>query len=306
MDDSNTDERHSQDWFGDARDHWWNRDFLALIAHRWDLREASRVLDVGCGIGHWGRALMPHLPLTTTLAGVDREPAWIEEATARARVFGLEGRTSYLVGTAEALPFDDASFDLVTCQTVIMHLADPRAGLAEMLRVLKPGGRILCAEPNNLASDVARFDPNDPVFSPADMVAIFELELLSYRGKRALGEGDNTVGEKLPGLFAELGLDAISVYTADRAFSFVPPYLSEAEKAGIDAWRDIVERRLWLGDEAKCRRFYLAGGGHEDDFPERWDLLMRFFQRSFRELEAGRHASAGGSLFYLISARKPR
>src|SRR4051812_44702072 len=40
---------------GDWRDTWWNADFLDLMARRWGLSSALRVLDVGCGVGHWGR-----------------------------------------------------------------------------------------------------------------------------------------------------------------------------------------------------------------------------------------------------------
>lgn len=298
-------ERHSEDWFGDSRDHWWNRDFLALITRRWDLAECQRVLDVGCGVGHWGRALMPHLPLTTTLIGIDREPDWVAEATTRARVFGLEGRATYQQATVEALPFEDASFDLVTCQTVLMHLPDPRAGLAEMLRVLAPGGRILCAEPNNLAAAVARFDLGDQARPLDELLALFELELRALVGKRVVGDGDSTIGEHVPGLLAALGVVDIDVYTSDKAAPFVPPYASDDERARIDGWRDIVERRLWIAPKDKCRTYYLAGGGDEASFEARWELIMDEHARTYAALQAGTYSTAGGAPFYLVSGRKP-
>src|SRR5689334_22752969 len=75
---------HSEDWFGDERDHWWNQDFLALMARRWRLDRVKRVLDVGCGQGHWGRALLPHLP-RASLTGIDPEPEWVTRAGELAR-----------------------------------------------------------------------------------------------------------------------------------------------------------------------------------------------------------------------------
>jgi len=64
---------------------------------------------------------------------------------------GIGCRCEYGMGAAERLPFADATFDLVTCQTVLMHIADVAVALTEMVRVLAPGGLLLAAEPNNLA-----------------------------------------------------------------------------------------------------------------------------------------------------------
>ncbi len=297
-----SDERHSENWFGDWRDHWWNADFLALIGRRWGLGSVRRVLDVGCGVGHWGRALMPHLPSTATLVGVDREPDWVVEATARAEVRGLAERTRYVQGTVEALPFPDASFDLVTCQTVIMHLADPLAGLREMMRVLTPGGRMVLAEPNNRANAVVRLDADDPV---EEQLALLDLELRAERGKMALGEGDNSIGERVPGLLAALGLEHIQAYQADKVYPFVPPYASADERSRIEEYRDLVDRQLWIADEAGSRRYYVAGGGRDEDFPARWALQMKAHKKTYDALVRGTHAQAGGAVFYLVSGTRP-
>jgi len=48
---------HSEIYFGEVRDYWWNHDFLQLMAKRWNLETVDSVLDVGCGVGHWGRLL---------------------------------------------------------------------------------------------------------------------------------------------------------------------------------------------------------------------------------------------------------
>ena len=48
---------HSAEYFGDTRDHWWNLDFLRLMAKRWELGSVRDALDVGCGVGHWGTVL---------------------------------------------------------------------------------------------------------------------------------------------------------------------------------------------------------------------------------------------------------
>ena len=53
-------------------------------------------------------------------------------------------------GDATEIPLPSESFDVVTCQTVLMHLAQPADALREMLRILRPGGLLVCVEPNNL------------------------------------------------------------------------------------------------------------------------------------------------------------
>src|SRR4029079_1327620 len=76
------------------------------------------------------------------------------QASARAIARGLEDRFSYRQGEAQRLPFPDSSFDLTTCQTLLIHLPDPGAAIAEMLRVTKPGGLVAVAEPNNLTESL--------------------------------------------------------------------------------------------------------------------------------------------------------
>ena len=71
---------HSAEHFGDARDHWWNPDFLRLLAKRWRLDAVNDVLDVGCGVGHWGVLLSSVLPDHVRFTGIDRETRWVELA----------------------------------------------------------------------------------------------------------------------------------------------------------------------------------------------------------------------------------
>ena len=87
-----------------------------------------RVLDVGCGDGR-----LASLVAAPEVVCVDSSPAAVEAAAAR----GLEAQ----VADARELPFPDGSFDAVTCNHMLYHLADPDQALAEFARVLRPGGR---------------------------------------------------------------------------------------------------------------------------------------------------------------------
>src|SRR5260370_28558075 len=110
---------HSALCFGASRDHWWNGDYLDLLARRLRLGDVRSLLDVGCGVGHWGRLLLPRCHATTRLEGVDREALWVERAAASSP---FPERTRYRTGDLGALPYPDGQFDLVTCQTALIHV----------------------------------------------------------------------------------------------------------------------------------------------------------------------------------------
>jgi SAM-dependent methyltransferase len=101
----------------------------------------GRVLEVGCGPGRLSIRLAVDHGLDVT--GLDLDPAMIERARANADRVSDGRRPSFVVGDAAALSFADGSFDLVVSTLSMHHWADPRAGLAEIRRVLRPGGRAL-------------------------------------------------------------------------------------------------------------------------------------------------------------------
>jgi SAM-dependent methyltransferase len=106
-------------------------EFVQLL----DVGDGRRALDVGCGPGAVTAMLVERLG-TDHVAAVDPSESFV--AAARERLPGVDVR----VGSAERLPYDDASFDLVVAQLVVHFMADPVAGLREMGRVAAPGARV--------------------------------------------------------------------------------------------------------------------------------------------------------------------
>lgn len=294
---------HSAEYFGDSRDHWWNRDYVALLARRWALGQVHEALDVGCGVGHWGAMLGEHLAPDAWVIGVDREARWVEKATERAVARGVSARHRYVQGSAEALPFADESFDLVTCQTLLLHVADPAAVLREMVRVLRPGGLVAVCEPNNLAQALM---PDATTFlGPMDdLLALLRLQLTCERGKAALGEGNNSIGQVMPKLFAAAGLRDVTVSMNDRAVPFAPPYDAPWQVAMVEELLDFAARDYALFSPEDTRRYFLAGGGTEAELAPLWAVALRVLHRTADELRAGTFHMAGGVVGYCVAGRK--
>ncbi|HTB78557.1 MAG TPA: class I SAM-dependent methyltransferase [Polyangiaceae bacterium] len=295
---------HSAEHFGDPRDHWWNLDFLQLMAKRWRLDAVRDVLDVGCGVGHWGMLLASVMPEHVRVTGVDREPSWVEHASARALARGLEGRFSYGQGEAARLPFPDNSFDLTTCQTVLIHLPDPASAISEMMRVTRPGGLVAVAEPNNLTASLL-LDSITNLASVDEIVELVRFQLTCERGKVALGEGDNSLGDRVPGFFVAQGLTDVTVHVNDKATSVYVPYATGAQRAFTEDARDRANRRLWNWSEADARRFFLAGGGGKEAFAAHFARGLASRENIVRGLDDSTFHGIIGGEFYLVAGRKP-
>ena len=117
-----------------------NRTMTAGLDRRWRrlavaaaVRPGDRVVDVCCGTGDLAIAA---LPVAADVVGLDFSEAMLERA--RRKAPGIE----WVQGDALALPFDDASFDAATVGFGVRNVEDLERALAELRRVLRPGGRV--------------------------------------------------------------------------------------------------------------------------------------------------------------------
>ena len=297
---------HSAEQFGPQRDFWWHHDFLELMATRWHLREAASLADIGCGLCHWSRLLYPYLRAPARFTGVDREARWVAEAAVSFRRAFPQVSPDLLTvvqGDATAIPLPDDSFEVVTCQTLLMHLARPADALREMLRILRPGGLLVCVEPNNLWNYLpfTSLTAEEPV---EVLVRRFEFWLRYHRGKAAAGQGDHTIGDLLPGAFAQAGLTDIAVHLSDRAAALFPPYSTPAQQALVQQARQSKDSATGPWDRADLRRHVLGGGGTEELFLRTFAELTEEFNREQETIAAETFCAAFGGLTYLVSGRK--
>ena len=107
-----------------------------LLAH---LRAGMDLLDVGCGPASITADLAERVA-PGRVVGLDAAAGALEAARATLRERGLSEQVEVTCGDVMALPFEDASFDVVHAHQVLQHLADPVGALAEMRRVTRPGG----------------------------------------------------------------------------------------------------------------------------------------------------------------------
>jgi ubiquinone/menaquinone biosynthesis C-methylase UbiE len=134
-------------WAGDYDQHWMQRvifepvqrTVLKLAAEQ--VPNPGAILDVGCGTGRLLGLAQGQFP-EAKLAGVDAAVEMVKQA----QVSNPGGAIRFHQAMAEELPFPNASFDLVFSTMTFHHWADQSRGIAEIARVLTPGGRWLLAE----------------------------------------------------------------------------------------------------------------------------------------------------------------
>ncbi len=122
----------------------------ALSRARYGLLNLSAgdcVLDVGCGLGDDARELSALVAPGGKVIAVDASEAMVEEARRRSKLFGDE--LQFMVGDAHELEFTDGSFAACWSERVLQHLDDPARAVYQMVRVTRPGGRVVVFEPDH-------------------------------------------------------------------------------------------------------------------------------------------------------------
>lgn len=212
-------------------------DYLTLLADRLaamrrtdfdrlQIGSGAAVLDVGCGAGEVCVALARRVGPTDRVCGVDLSAAMVEAARTAAHAAGMA--VEHRVAGIHELPYPDASFDVVRAERVFQHIDDPARALAEMIRVARPGGRVMVIDP----------DHSQWALSAESPLATRVTEVV--RGQLLRAIVNPRVGTRLRGLFRAAGLadvDAVArvldVAWADLGtMMFLPMHLQSAAAAG--------------------------------------------------------------------------
>ena len=228
------------------------------VAHGADIQPGHRVLDVACGTGALTRAVARRVGPTGEVVGLDPNEAML----AVARTHGTPA--TWLVGQGEAIPAPDASFDRVVSQFGFMFFEDPAQGLIDMMRVLRPGGRLLvvvCAGVDHSPAYAVLTELLHRLFGPEVAQA--------FRAPFAMGDA-----RQLRALAQQAGLEAtVSQHSGSVTFASIEDLVA-AERAC--AWTlgglldDAQFERLKEEAEVSLRPFVQPDGNLVFDMPTLW------------------------------------
>ncbi len=209
----------------------------------------ATVLDLGCGTGHVARSLAGRYPHLRRIVALDRDPQVVEDL---AQTLRLEKRAPGeacpilpLAADAQAIPLPSGVVDCVICRHSFHHFTEPRAGLAEIKRVLAPAG----------------------VLSMIEVMAPEEPGLHAFINRVARLSNPGNVRyytlDELEAMLAESGLVAS---VCARSSDYVTPLADYYERYGGNGWRghiDSLATFLLHADAAARTAFHIEGATPE-------------------------------------------
>jgi ubiquinone/menaquinone biosynthesis C-methylase UbiE len=205
------------------------------------VRQGARLLDVGCGTGDDVIALARMVGPTGKVTGLDKNPTVIAEGWRRLEGKGLPAE--FQIGDVHHLGFPDDTFDCCRSDRAVQHMDDPERAIAEMIRVLRPGGRVVISEPD---WETLVIDSSDR--SVTRRVVNFMCDRIVRHG---------WIGRQLPRLFKQARLADVEV----KADVFIITDLTSAD-------------RIW-GLRRHAKRAQQAGVITEDEMAGWFEELER-------------------------------
>ena len=185
-----------------TRKGWWDESFTRFLL-RWIPAETRRVLDIGCGLATAARALLPFFERAIYL-GIDADEDRLREADKLLAGTPYANRVQLRVGRAEQLPCPDSTADLAISSMTLQHVADVQPVLYEIKRVLRPGGRFVAIEPDNLCNQFY-FDGPLPEVNAA-FRSLFAVQ------RQARHPADTAIGPAVPSALEKAGFRIIDCH----------------------------------------------------------------------------------------------
>jgi ubiquinone/menaquinone biosynthesis C-methylase UbiE len=293
---------HSEKYFTDDRDHWFNQDFLDLLAQRWGLSAYSSLLDIGAGMCHWSKLLMPYLKPNSQITALDYDAKWAKGSLDIAQFFKEHmSNIAFVKGDAHRLPFKDNSFDVVTCQTVLIHLKDPDLALKEMKRVVKKGGIVICSEPSNRIQALVQ-DTSNQDDGVEEILNRVKINLAYENHKKGQNNGNNSFGDLLAFTMNDLGFKDLKSYLNDKLITIYPPYDTLEQQAKVNTYLK------WGKTDSEIKSFdddynIAISTNNYTQFLKNYTPLTNA-NKVISGLKNQTYSSSGASLLYLISGKK--
>ncbi|MDB5099875.1 MAG: SAM-dependent methyltransferase [Cyanobacteria bacterium RYN_339] len=294
---------HLSNIHGNVRHFQWNDDYIELLSLKLGLQNVKKLVDIGSGLGGLPGLFGLYMKPGSTVYGYDLDPEAVKQAQAFSQAHPYSVKFQFEVADAHHLPLADGEADLVICQHVLAHVRDPQRVMAEMSRVTRPGGKVVAFEPNSMAQSLVNDSLADN-YTLEERVRSVRYQYFYEAGKRAKGDGDDSIGDRLPGMFLAAGLTDIEVRLSDKSAALIPPYDTPEKHARLEeltGWSDSFNR-----NQAYIRDCFLAGGGIADEFEEfkRWELEQNARMRE--QIDRGEFIHPGGMVTYIVIGSKPQ
>lgn len=165
----------------------------------------------------------------------------------------------------------------------------------------------MCKEPDNLSSVLVKHYSSLPELDVEEQLLFAKVALMSNKGRIKRGQGDNSIGAKVPRMMTKLGLREIDIRLNDRVAYLEPPYEGRLQQHTLahvkKHWLDTKRRETWLDRE---RKEFLAGGGDPQDYQHYREIADRAISIFRQQIEAGEYFSCSFGDFYIIKGKKSK
>ncbi len=288
------------------RQRMWSDEAIERLANWIGLKPGMSALDVGCGLGFLGYTFWKHFGVGGRYTGVDIREKLLVEAREASSEWATDGVAEFVVGDVYKLPFADATFDWVACQTLMIHLVNPEDALGEMRRVLKPGGLFTCIEPDNLRPSLVSVASSLPKLDLERQLLWHKVNIIANEGRIKLGRGDAGIAPMLPHLMTVSGFKEIDIRMRDTVSFLEPPYETEQQRESIANLKTHwVDDKNYHARSAELRENFLAGGGDPEDFEKVAAAGEQLRQAQLKQMDEGTFFICGAYPIYVIKGRKP-